>query len=194
MLALRNILVPVDFSPPCARATEYARQLANQFQAQLHLLHVIEDPVVYLPMYESYPVPSRAQFEEFAQTRLGGWIATPLLLGVKLHTAFRHGAPALEIASYADEIRADLLVMGTHGRGLASRWFLGSVAERVVRTARVPVLSVHSGDRPWQDAESSTNEPVVGSVTLSQMAAPASHNAPRELVIEGPTKQVAETT
>ncbi|MFM7162881.1 MAG: universal stress protein, partial [Planctomycetaceae bacterium] len=59
MLALRNILVPVDFSPPCARATEYARQLANQFQAQLHLLHVIEDPVVYLPMYESYPVPSR---------------------------------------------------------------------------------------------------------------------------------------
>jgi len=194
MLALRNILVPVDFSPPCGRATEYARQLAQQFHARLHLLYVIEDPVVYLPMYESYPVPSRAQFEEFAKTRLDGWIATPLLQGVELHTAFRHGAPALEIAAYADEIRADLLVMGTHGRGLASRWFLGSVAERVVRTARVPVLSVHSGDRPWAEAESSATEPTAGGATLGHSGDPASTIAPRPTVTERPGRRPVGTT
>lgn len=158
MLVLQNLLVPVDFSPPCARATESALQLARQFHARLHLLHVIEDPVVYLPMYESYPVPTRVQFEEFAESRLKSWIAEPLARGVELVTVYRHGAPALEIASYADEIRCDLVILGTHGRGLASRWFLGSVAERVVRTARVPVLSVHSGDRPWLENGSVVEE------------------------------------
>ena len=53
MLQLRKILLPVDFSESCLKATEYAVELATRFDATLHLLHVIEDPVVYLPMFES---------------------------------------------------------------------------------------------------------------------------------------------
>src|SRR5213079_3370244 len=103
MIALRNLLLAVDFSDSCLKATEYAVDLANQFGATLHLLHVIEDPVVYLPMFESYPLPAREQFETYAQDRLENWIPVPESDGVKLELHFRHGAPHMEIIDYADD-------------------------------------------------------------------------------------------
>jgi nucleotide-binding universal stress UspA family protein len=125
-----------------AKATEYAVALANRFGATLHLLHVIEDPLVYLPMFESYPLPTRRQFETYAQDRLENWIPVPEADGVKLELHFRHGAPHVEIIDYADDSQIDLIVMGTHGRGIAAHLLLGSVAEKVIRKAPCPVLTV----------------------------------------------------
>jgi nucleotide-binding universal stress UspA family protein len=143
MIDLKNLLLPVDFSEPSLKATEYALSLAHKFGATLHLLHVIEDPVVYLPMFESYPIPTREQFETYAQDRLENWIPAGEAEGIRIEPRFRHGRPHVEIVEYAEENRIDLIVMGTHGRGLAAHLLMGSVAEKIVRKAPCPVLTVH---------------------------------------------------
>ncbi|MBI3862441.1 MAG: universal stress protein [Planctomycetia bacterium] len=149
MIAVKNLLLPVDFSEPCLKATEYAVSLAHRFQAALHLLHVIEDPVVYLPMFESYPLPTREQFETYAQVRLDNWIPAQDSEGLRLETHFRHGAPHIEVIDYAEDSQVDLIIMGTHGRGIAAHLLLGSVAEKVVRRAPCPVLTVHPTGRQF---------------------------------------------
>ena len=152
MIELRNLLLAVDFSDASLKATEYAVSLANRFGAALHLLHVIEDPVVYLPMFESYPLPSREQFETYAQDRLENWItgAEGEKLKVELH--WRHGAPHIEVVEYAEDSQIDLIVMGTHGRGMAEHLLMGSVAEKVVRKAPCPVLTVDPTGRQFVHA------------------------------------------
>ena len=143
MIQLKNVLLPVDFSEPSLKATEYAVELAHRFGASLHLLHVIEDPVVYLPMFESYPLPTREQFETYAQVRLENWIPDADAEGLNLEFHWRHGAPHVEVIDYAQDSSIDLIVMGTHGRGIAGHLLLGSVAEKVIRKAPCPVLTVH---------------------------------------------------
>lgn len=143
MLQLRKILLPVDFSEPCLKATEYAVELATRFEATLHLLHIIEDPVVYLPMFESYSLPTPEQFETYAQDRLENWIAAEDHDGCRLELHWIHGSPARSIVEFSKKQEMDLVVMGTHGRGFATHLILGSVAEKVVRSAPCPVLTVH---------------------------------------------------
>jgi nucleotide-binding universal stress UspA family protein len=142
MIRLSNILLPTDFSDASLTATRYAVQLAKRFSSRLHVLHVIEDPVVYLPMFESYPLPSREEFELYAQTRLDNWIVEDDADHLDQITHWVHGTPFLEILKYAKEESADMIVLGTHGRGLAAHLLLGSVAERIVRKAPCPVLTV----------------------------------------------------
>jgi nucleotide-binding universal stress UspA family protein len=149
MIAVKNILLPVDFSDPCLKATEYAVTLAYRFEATLHLLHVIEDPVVYLPMFDSYPLPTREQFETYAQVRLENWIDVQQSEGLHIENHWRHGAPHAEVVDFADDNRIDLIVMGTHGRGVAMHVLLGSVAENVVRRSPCPVLTVHATGRQF---------------------------------------------
>lgn len=142
MLEIRTILVPTDFSEPALPATRYGLELARRFGASLHLLHVIEDPMIYLPMFESYPLPSRDDFESFAQTRLDNWILPEDGQGVSIHRRWRHGVPFTEIVLDAVDCKADLIVVGTHGRGIAAHLLMGSVAEKVVQKAPCPVLTV----------------------------------------------------
>lgn len=149
MIELRNLLLPVDFSEPSLKATEYAVSLAHRFEATLHMLHVIEDPVVYLPMFESYPLPTKSQFETYAQDRLENWIAQDDAEGIKLELLWRHGKPHIEVIDYASDNSIDLIVMGTHGRGVAAHLLLGSVAEKVVRKAPCPVLTVHPSGKQF---------------------------------------------
>lgn len=145
MIQLKNVLLPLDFSEPSMKATEYAVELAKRFDATLHLLHVIEDPVVYLPMFESYPLPTREQFETYARERLENWITAEDSEGLKVESHFRHGKPFTEVIDYAEDSNIDLIVIGTHGRGMALHVILGSVAEKIVRKAPCPVLTVHPG-------------------------------------------------
>lgn len=149
MIDLKNLLVPVDFSDACLKATEYAVSLGHRFGATLHLLHVIEDPVVYLPMFESYPLPTREQFETYALDRLENWIPEEDTEGLNIESHFRHGAPHAEVIDFATDSRTDLIIMGTHGRGIAAHLLLGSVAEKVVRKAPCPVLTVHPTGRQF---------------------------------------------
>jgi nucleotide-binding universal stress UspA family protein len=156
VLELKNILLPTDFSESALEATRYALELAERFGSTLHLLHVIEDPGLYLPMFESFPLPSREEFETYAETRLENWIVPDDAGRCPLQHRWAHGKPFVEILRDAREHAIDLIVMGTHGRSLASDLLMGSVATKVVRKASCPVLTVrpegHQFVHPAADA------------------------------------------
>jgi nucleotide-binding universal stress UspA family protein len=144
MIELHNILCPTDFSEPSRAATDYALEFARTFQARLHLLYVIEDPLLYSPMFGGY-VPKSDDFEAYAQTGLESWVLPEDAVGVDVERRWVHGRAFSRILQDAAEHGIDLIVMGTHGRGFLPHLLLGSVAERVVRHAPCPVLTVRPG-------------------------------------------------
>ena len=145
MLKLDNILVPTDFSEFADAALEYGRALARQFNARLHVLHVVQSPWLWAGSQSSaYDFALVQQtMDEAAAKRLADIIG-PDRGQPPPTTAFIRTAPspAFAIVDYAREAKVDLIVMGTHGRGLMGHLLLGSVAERVVGIAPCPVLTV----------------------------------------------------
>jgi nucleotide-binding universal stress UspA family protein len=144
MKAITRILVPIDFGPASDAAVERAVGLATALDAELIVLHVCEVPVYAYPGAPFIPVID-ISVEMNASARRG--IATVVhqleprvrrVLGV-----VREGSVWREIDDVAREMRADLIVLGTHGRRGVARVILGSVAEKVVRTSPIPVLTVH---------------------------------------------------
>ncbi len=157
MISLHRILLPTDFSDAAACAVPYACELATQFGAELHVLFVVRDPASEVPdfgMGLAFPgylehLPERSQkLEEAAVEHLttvlpDGWDGSRVVL------ATRKGSPFQRIIEYAREHQTDLIVMGTHGRGMLSHTLLGSVAERVVRKAPCPVLTVRPDEHEF---------------------------------------------
>ena len=145
MMTLKNILVPTDFSPPSEAALRYGRELATRFGATLHLVHVA--PNIYAAYgAENYAAVSpdlQNQIEEDARRQLESLVVDADKFGPPVRrTVITAGSPALTIVNYATGHDVDLIVMGTHGRGAIAHVFMGSVAERVVRLAPCPVLTV----------------------------------------------------
>ncbi|HXD20408.1 MAG TPA: universal stress protein [Vicinamibacterales bacterium] len=141
----KRVLVPLDFSAPSDAALEYARSVAARYGSSLHLLHVAEDPYralysaeVFVPEVEGV----RTAILDGATARLKDRLRPSDV--VELHATVEAivGTPAGSIVEYAAGHDIDLVVMGTHGRGGVSHLLMGSVAERVVRTAPCPVLTV----------------------------------------------------
>lgn len=141
-MKITRILVPTDFSGPSREATDYALELAHTFGASISLFHVIQDPVVYVPALGGY-APQPKELEDFSDTALANWIDPQDERGVKIEHHWEHGHPVSRILAFAEEHDCDLIVMGTHGRGMLGHMLIGSVAERVVRQAKCPVLTVH---------------------------------------------------
>ena len=142
MPSFKMIVVPMDFSTGSTRALAYARVLAERFGASLHLLHVVQDPYLAAGWSEGYPaIPDLTeQLRQETERRLQDLASslTPLTTSTEAVV----GTPAQTIAQVATEQRADLIVMGTHGRTGVAHLLLGSVAERVIRSAPCPVLTV----------------------------------------------------
>ena len=144
-MTLTRILVPVDFSETSAAALKYAVALADAFQARLHLLHVVEDPVERGWAAELAMVTS-PEFERGAREHSDAELAQLLTqpererYGAALVTEI--GRPFANIVKYARREDIDLIVMGTHGRGRMAHLIIGSVAENVVRKAPCPVLTI----------------------------------------------------
>jgi nucleotide-binding universal stress UspA family protein len=139
----RTILVATDFSETSDRALRYARSLAVSFGGSLHLLHVVPDPVLASAWSEAYAYDLTALGERLrvdAERQLAEKAQT--IRDVAVTTEAMVGNPAALIALTAHLRHADLIVMGTHGRSGVTHFFMGSVAERVVRTAECPVLTV----------------------------------------------------
>ena len=149
MTRVRTILVPTDFSAPADAAWRYARGLADRFGSRLHLLHVIAPhPFPYDPwgtdnitlrvadlLSETRASVLRALAARVPKGRKGRRVTTEAVVG----------APVDRILRAVRSTKADLVVMGTHGRGLVGHVLLGSVAERVVRQSPVPVVTLHRG-------------------------------------------------
>jgi len=144
MQIFKRILVPVDFSADSAEATRVAADLARRFEATLMLVHVY-DPLVYSLPNGFVMVPQIQTDELFAALRkqLADSKRMALDAGAPTaETALLQGFVAGEIAEYAKVGEFDLIVMGTHGRTGVPHFLMGSVAERVVRLAPCPVLTV----------------------------------------------------
>jgi nucleotide-binding universal stress UspA family protein len=156
MKPIHTILCPVDFSPGSSAAADYAVGLARALGARVHLLHVDPLPILAVPdggiivtpeMLARMNEASTKAIEELA-AQLGGAGGSSGEAGAgaprpaPIETFVCEGSPHVEILRRAEKIGADLIVMGTHGRSGFAHLLLGSVAEKVVRTAPIPVLTV----------------------------------------------------
>jgi len=145
MIALRQVMVPTDFSEASECALKYGRAFAASFGASLHVVHVVEDFVAWSWAADTYvaTLPRiREEVEAEAVARLGQLIPPAEAERLQAKVALLAGNPFVEIVRYAREHDIDLIVMGTHGRGPVAHALIGSVAERVVRKAHCPVLTV----------------------------------------------------
>jgi len=150
--AIRRIVAPVDFSEHARLAARHAAALAATYGAALDLLHVVDDralPIVEMPYLGAFSV-SVEEVQERAQEALEG-LADALeseVPGVGEVGAFtRFGNPSGSIAAFAEGQRADLVVVGSHGRTGMERLLMGSVVEFVIRLAPCPVFTVKSFGR-----------------------------------------------
>jgi nucleotide-binding universal stress UspA family protein/mono/diheme cytochrome c family protein len=140
---IKRILVPLDFSSNSALALDYAYALAQKFDAALHLVHVCEVPSMMTGSMDAYAIAYTdwsQRLGEEAESELTRLL--PALTRVKVSTEVLFGNPARAIVTAAGTNDADLIVMGTHGHGAVMHVVMGNVAERVVRTASCPVLTV----------------------------------------------------
>lgn len=143
MIQIRRILCPTDFSDASRRALEHAVALAHWYEAEVTVLHVqplVPSVTVFPPMVSPLtlePLPHERVIEELRR------FSTPAAAaGIRSEVAVRDGSASTEILEAARALPADLVVMGTHGRGGFERLVLGSVAEKVLRKACCPVLTV----------------------------------------------------
>jgi nucleotide-binding universal stress UspA family protein len=145
MARIRRILLPTDFSSASRAAFKRALELARASRAQLIVVHVIEPtvPMVgegYIPpqTYESIEASARA----YAKRNLDKVVALARKAGVRATARVLEGSAHDRIVRAARSLRADLIVMGTHGRAGLARLILGSVAGRVIALAHCPVMTV----------------------------------------------------
>jgi nucleotide-binding universal stress UspA family protein len=144
MLQLRQILVPVDFTDTSDRALSYAVELARKFDASITVVHAYQIPVYGFPDGAYITAADvAAQISTASQGRLDAIIESQKLSNIPMTGILRDGVAWEEINAVAQEIRADLIIIGTHGRRGLARALLGSVAENVIRTAKIPVLVIH---------------------------------------------------
>lgn len=159
MIALKTILVPTDFSGPSEVALRYAVALADAFHASLHLVHIVQEPFSQPWAVEAYGFSLAALQEEWmrdAAMRLEQMLPPADRGRYHGEVATILGHPVVEILKYATTHAIDLIVLGRHGRGPLGHLVMGSVAERVVRKAPCPVLTVRHPEREFVVSESQT--------------------------------------
>lgn len=139
----KKLLVPIDFTETSLRALDYAIDMAKTLGASITVMHARPIPIFDLPDGGFIPSPHQATIlTQAAQDQLDGVVRDRKDRGVELQSVLRSGDARDEIPAVADEVQADLVIMGTHGRGPIGRALLGSVAPVVIRTVRQPVLMI----------------------------------------------------
>lgn len=150
MIKLKTILFPTDFSEYADHAAPYATELAKKFGANIVMLHVVAYPVYPVTYEITIDVVSlRNELEAAAQKELTKRADKMAEGGVKVDMVLDSGTSFVEIIRTARKCEADLIVMATHGWGGVKHLLLGSTAERVVRKAPCPVLTVRSPEREF---------------------------------------------
>jgi nucleotide-binding universal stress UspA family protein len=149
MVTLKKVLVATDFGDASAAALHYGRAIARAFGAKLHLLHVTEDLALTafsgVEGYATFPEEIQEDINRAERQQTEALLTEDDRRDLNAEAVtLTSQRTAATIAEYARRNAIDLIVVGTHGRGALARLMVGSVAERVVRTAPCPVLTVHS--------------------------------------------------
>lgn len=151
-ISIQNILLATDFSESAVEAQRYALALTIPLGAKLHVLHIVKDP---------YPLPSATGVKaapvvdplpkiiSAAEKKLTEQIAADRERYPEILPAVKVGDPVSQILDYANTHAIDLIILGTHGRSGLSHLIIGSVAEKVVRMAKCPVLTAHSAGQEF---------------------------------------------
>jgi nucleotide-binding universal stress UspA family protein len=155
-MRIRKILVPVDFSVGGQEALDYAVDLFAKDGAEMVVLHVVE-PVYYATPADLYGASANLSVLLEEQQRVAGEQLEKIAQRfakrrLRVRTVLRTGAPYQMILETAEKLKVDLVVMATHGRTGLSHLLMGSVAEKVVRVARCPVLTVRAYPKPRRPA------------------------------------------
>lgn len=152
MIKLKKILYPTDFSDPSLEALRYAISFAREYHAKLIVMHVVNEKVfsegLSLPRIISQETAEQEMTAE-AERRLRGIIPAEAREGLDWSMVTLRGNPFLEIIRYAHDESVDLIVIGTHGHSGVEQIFFGSTAEKVVRKAPCPVLTVGPAQRKF---------------------------------------------
>jgi len=154
MLPVQKIVCPIDFSDPSFKALTLAGELARHFDAELFVLHVV---TTVPPLYYAAPAGPEVYVDfdvqlyqknliDEAQRRLESILPERVAPEVKIHTVVLSGEAPYQIVEYAKTVNAELIVISTHGLTGWKLIVFGSVADRVVKHARCPVLTIHRGD------------------------------------------------
>ena len=154
-IAPRLILVPTDFSESARHALTYAISFAREYSAEVTLLHVVEDVAVSYAS-DLFPVPMAEVFQEisgYAKAELGKLADEARQKGVAVSELVAQGKPSAEIIRHAAENAVDMIVLGTHGKGMLDQALFGSTTERVVRRAPCPVLTVRMAEHEFVDGD-----------------------------------------
>ena len=146
-MSFERILLASDFGDSSRQALDLALQIAEKFGSELILVHCWEPPNYSYAAGLYLPVDVIAPIEHAARTHLEEATIELKQRFPAATSLLRAGAPWEELLAAASEVKADLIVMGTHGRRGLERALLGSVAEKVVRLSPIPVLTVHGAKR-----------------------------------------------
>jgi CPA2 family monovalent cation:H+ antiporter-2 len=146
MIDIRRILCPIDFSDASRHALEHAVLIAGWYESRIAALHVshpmiLLSPLVLLADPSGAILPTEPDRQQ-SREQLRDWLVPAEEAGLETEALFDEGNPVARILERATSLPADLIVMGTHGRGGFERLILGSVTERVLRKAHCPVLTV----------------------------------------------------
>jgi len=155
MIKLKKVLVPTDFSESARHALTYGTSFAREYEAELTLLHVVENLTVGYAS-DLFPVPMQEVFQEisgYAKTELAKLGALARERKVSVVEQVVQGKPSAEIIRYARETEVDMIVLGTHGKGMLDQALFGSTTERVVRRAPCPVLTVRLAEHEFVDGD-----------------------------------------
>ncbi len=155
MIKLKKVLVPTDFSDSARQALRYGMSFAKEYGAELVLLHVVENLTVGYAS-DLFPVPMAEVFQEISGYAKGelaklGQEARERGLTVQEHVV--QGKPSAEIIRFASANAIDVIVLGTHGKGMLDQALFGSTTERVVRRAPCPVLTVRMPEHEFVEGD-----------------------------------------
>jgi nucleotide-binding universal stress UspA family protein len=155
VIKLKKVLVPTDFSDSARHALTYGTSFAREYEAELTLLHVVENLTVGYAS-DLFPVPMAEVFQEisgYAKAELAKLCAEARKRDVTVVEQVVQGKPSAEIIRVARESEADMIVLGTHGKGMLDQALFGSTTERVVRRAPCPVLTVRLAEHEFVDGD-----------------------------------------
>lgn len=147
---MNKILVPTDFSTEAENALKVAAMLAKKYDAEIYLLHMLEIPLQEIdPVNAHSDIPEAIFFMKLAHQKFQGLIESDYLDGVTVHETVKSDITFNEIKAACYEYDIDLIVMGSHGASGLKEMFIGSNAEKVVRTSEVPVLVIKNEHRTF---------------------------------------------
>ena len=155
MIKLKKVLVPTDFSDSASHAYTYGVSFAREYDAQLTILHVVETLALGYAS-DLFPVPMAEVFQEisgYAKAELAKLAEEAKQKGVVVTELVAQGKPSAEIIRHAAENGIDMIVLGTHGKGMLDQALFGSTTERVVRRSPCPVLAVRMAGHEFVEGD-----------------------------------------